>query len=271
MGVQSLVRPSDLRAVHWSVWVLLLLALGYLARAFTFPIFEPVAALGAVAPLFFAAAVVYVAPSDRRVTWAALALAGGPVLRLLVGLVPGQWIASAPILVDVGHSAIELGNVLLFVGVVLLGIALGGIRSAFGVTVVVFGGAVALADLVWVLAHPVADLPMFELVRSIGFATLTAIAWAFLLAAAIDALRSWVIVGVGLLFAKVVVEAALLWWAPGPGTNFDVISLAVNGMALVGWVAMIGAALRGELNATGPAGGAGRRAARRSSPRPRAG
>lgn len=239
MGFQSLL----LRVV------LLAVALLYVVYRLTEGSFSPLDVLVGCAPLVFAAAVVQAAPTDRRFTGGALALAAGPALRLAAALIPGAWLAAAPALLDVSHIALELAKVLLLVGLTLIGVALGGVRSAFGVVVVGTGVLVGLATVAWALGHPLADLPTFDLGRSIAIATLSALAWAFLLGAAIDGLRSLMITGAGLLFAIVVIEAALLWWPAGPGANFDLLSLVVGGISLAGWAALIAAALRDELSA----------------------
>jgi hypothetical protein len=270
--VGSLDRLAGLRTVPWLTWVLLALAAAYLVYRWGQPGFAALDAFVGCAPLVFGAAVIYARPADRRFAWAALAIAAGPVLRLAAILLPGAWVAVVPVLLDVAQVGLELVNVLLLVGLAVLAYALGGLRSAFGVTVVLFGGVVALADLTWVFARPVQDMPLADLVKSIAFATLTALAWAFLLAAAIDALRSLLLSGAGLLFANVVIRAVLLWMSPGlgPDTNFDLLALVVNGIALAGWVLLIAAALSGELSSA-KATAVRSRADRRSAARPRAG
>ena len=58
MNVEAVARPSSLRAIPWSVWALLALALGCAASA-TVPVFSPLGAIIAAGPVLFAAAVVY--------------------------------------------------------------------------------------------------------------------------------------------------------------------------------------------------------------------
>lgn len=274
MAVESEVRWQGWRAVPWSVWFFLALAVVYVViRILDEPTFRPMQTLVGLAPFLFAAAVAYAKPADRRFRWAvwsivayvALPLIARPIPELVFRYGPGDWSNAAFVLQDVVGVIQSLANVLLIVGLALFGLALGGVRSAFGAVIVVAGAFVAIANLTWFFAHPVEELPLVNLVQSVTFSTLTALAWAFVFAAAVDALRSLLIVGAGLLFANVVVNAVLLWWTPGPGTNYDLLSLLVGGLGLIGWLALAAGALRGEL--TGPELPRSR-AARRSALRP---
>ncbi len=112
--------------------------------------------------------------------------------------------------------------------------------------------AVALANLLWVATHPLPELPpellSVDLVlRSWLIPPAIALAQAFLLASALDARRTWLALGQGLLFALTVAEAALLWLELGPGTSFEMLSLIFGLVAVVGWAFIIGGALRGEI------------------------
>ncbi len=248
MSFQSLVRPLDWRSVRWPVWALLALALAYLGYRLTQPPFALIDVLVGCAPLVFAAAVLQVAPSDRHFTWGAYAIAAGPTVRLAAALIPGEWLASAPALLAVSSIGLDVARVLLFLGLTLIGLAVGGVRSAFALVVVGAGLVVGFAEVAWVLSQTTANLAPLDVGKSIAFALLAAVAWAFLVAAAIDALRSLLIVGAGLLFVVVAIDAALLWWPYGPDTNFGLVALAVSSISLAGWAAMVAAVLRGELN-----------------------
>ena len=252
MSYQSLGRSLDLRSVRWPTWILLGLALLYSVYRLTLASSPILDVLVGCAPLVFAAAVVQVAPDDRRFVWGALALAVAPTVRLAAALIPGDWLATAPVLLDISGVALDVGRMLLFVGVALLGVAIGGVRSAFGVAVVGAGVLIGLTEVGWVLSHQTADLSPLDVGRSIAFGALTALAWAFLVAAAIDWLRSLMIIGAGLLLVVVAIDAALLVWPYGPDTNFELVGLVVSGVSIAGWLVMIGAALRGELNVARP-------------------
>ena len=244
------------RAVPWSTWLFAALAVLYGAvRLVDSAAFSPLATLVDLSPLIFAAAVAYARPADRRFRWAAWAIAGYVVLpfmlRLITDLVfsyvPGDLSNAALLVRDVLGPTTWLANALLIVGVAVFGIALGGVRSAFGGTIVVMGGFVAAGNLTWFFAHPIEEVPLLDIVMGAMFSAATPLVWAFVFAAAVDAVRSLLIVGSGLLFANVVVNAVLLWWAPGPGTNFDLLLLLGGGLVLGGWLALATGALRSEL------------------------
>ncbi|MEP7157833.1 MAG: hypothetical protein ABI797_00255 [Chloroflexota bacterium] len=277
MTVESEVGWRGWRAVPWSVWLFLALAVLYaVIRILDAPVLQPLPTAAGLAPFLFAAAVSFARPADRRFRWAAWAIAAyvalplitRPIPELVFRLAPGDWSNAAFILQDVANVVQSLANALLIVGLALFGLALGGVRSAFGGAILAAGAAVALANLTWFFSHPIAEIPLINIAESVTFSTLTSLAWAFVFAAAIDAVRSLLIVGTGLLFANVVVNAVLLWWTLGPGTNTDVLSLVIGGMALAGWLALAAGALRGEL--TGPENFRSR-AGRRSALRPGAG
>jgi hypothetical protein len=210
--------------------------------------------------------VVFVAPADRRFTWAALALAATPVVNLIANwlpeawfaVAPGDWKNAVPLLMDLGNVAHDVASLLAIVGLGLLGLALGGVRSFMSVLVLGFGAVVALLNLVWVGAHPIDAFPLFELARSVAYSILHVMGWAFVFAAALESLRNLTLVGSGLLFANVVMNALLLWWSPGAGANTDVLYVIVMTPSLAGWLLLIGGALRGELNATPARNRAGR-------------
>jgi hypothetical protein len=278
MTDSSLARWQGWRAVPRSTWLFLVLAVLYLAVRVVETSFAPLQSLAGVAPLLVVAVIAYVRPEDRRFRWAAWALVGWVVLPLVANRLPelvfryapGDWSNAAFLLQDVASLVGDVANTLLIVALALIGMALGGVRSAFGALIVASGVFVALANLTWFFAHPVEDLPLLTLLESVTFTALTAVAWAFVFAAAVDAVRSMLIIGTGLLFANVVVNAVLLWWAPGPGTNFDVLSVILSSLGLAGWLFVALGALRGELVSPRDAGSRSR-AARRTTPRPAAG
>ena len=219
--------------------------------------FSFIGTLGFAAPVVFAAVVVYLRPPDMRFTWAALAIAATPVVVLIANWLPDAWFALAPadwknaaqLLLDLGGIARVLATVLGFVGLGLFGLALGGVRTFMSAVILAFAALVAAAGVIWVGAHPIADLPLLDLVRSISFSVLTVMGWAFVFAAALESLRTLTLIGSGLVLANTVINVVLLWWTIGPNVNTDLLALIVGIPTLFGWIALIAAALRGELSA----------------------
>jgi hypothetical protein len=277
VSVEAVARPRGLRTVPWLAWLLLVVGALYVVRGLLPPGFSPLSSLARAGPIFFAAAVVYMGPPDRRFRWAALALAVPPIVRLLANwtpivwqqVAPGDWRNAVPLLFDLGSVAADVAAPIGLAGLFLLGLALGGVRSFLSAVIQAAGAAIGLADLAWFFAHPVEQLPLLQAATGVIYPTLNVLGWAFVFAAALESLRSLILIGAGLVFANVVINAVLLWWTIGPDANFDLLSLIVAGPLLLGWLAMTAGALRGELNAPAPAPGG--RAARRSGPPRQAG
>ena len=277
MKVEAVARFGSLRAVPWLAWLLLVLGVLYFVRGLLPPGFSPLSSLAGAGPIFFAAAVVFVAPRDRRFTWAALALGVPPIVSLLADwtpivwqqVAPGDWVNAVPLLYDLGSVAIGVATIIGLAGLFLLGLALGGVRAFLSVVILAAGVVVALADLTWFFAHPVEQLPVLQAARSVIYPTLNVLGWGFVFAAALESLRSLTLVGTGLVASNVVVRAVLAWWTIGPDANTDLLTLIIAGPLLVGWLAMTAGALRGELN--GAAVAPRSRAGRGSGARRRAG
>jgi hypothetical protein len=268
VNVEAVARPWSLRAVPWLAWLLLVVGVLYVVRGLLPPSFSPLSSLAGAGPIFFAAAVVYMNPPDRRFRWAALALAIPPIVLLLAHwipiiwpqVVPGDWKNAVPLLEDLGSMAREVATPIGLVGLFLLGFALGGVRTFLSVVILAAGVLIALADLTWFFAHPVEELPMLQAAKSVIYPMLNVLGWAFVFAAALESLRSLTLVGAGLVVSNVVISAVLLWWTIGPDANFDLLSLTIAGPSVLGWLAMTAGALRGELNdaAVAPRSRAGR-------------
>ncbi|MEO8626191.1 MAG: hypothetical protein ABI452_05775 [Candidatus Limnocylindrales bacterium] len=256
MNVEAVARPMSWRAIPWAVLALLVIAGLIVARSLSLNQFSPIGTLGFAAPVVFAAVVLYLRPADRRFRWAALAIAATPVVALIANwlpdawfsLAPGDWKNAAQLLLDVGGVARLVATILGFVGLALLGLALGGVRTFMSAVILAFAALVAAAGVIWVGAHPVADLPLLDLVRSIAFSVLTVMGWAFVFAAALESLRTLTLIGSGLVLANTVINVLLLWWTIPASANTDLLSLLVGGPTLVGWIVLILAALRGELS-----------------------
>jgi hypothetical protein len=277
VAVEAEARWEGWRAVPRMVWIFLALAVLYVVvLVLNESTIQPLGIAAGLAPILFAAAVAYVKPADRRFRWATWAIATYAVLPFILDAVPelvfrfapGDWKNAAFALQDWFNVVGFVPGALLNVGLILFGLALGGVRSAFGAAILAAGALVALANLTWLFAHPVEEMPLINLAQSVFFTVLNGLSWAFAFAAAVDAVRSLLIVGTGLLFANVVINAVLLWWAPGPDANYDLLSLIIGSLGLAGWLALAAGALRGEL--TGPDDFRSR-AVRRSAVRPGAG
>jgi len=257
MGVVALARPSSMRDIPWAVWTLLALAVGGLVYDVIQPGgFRLISALAGTGPLVFAAAVVYVNPADRRFTWAALALAATPVIGLLSAVVPeavftyapGDWKNATPLLLDIGGFAREIGWVLGLIGLGLLGVALGGVRSLASVLILAVGAALAVANVASHLNGLVEGFPLFDLATSLVSAVLHPLGLAFVFAAAVESRRSLTLIGAGLVLLNAVMGELLQWMTIGPDANLDLLSLVFGLTTLLGWLAFMAGALRGELN-----------------------
>ena len=279
MNVDTVARPLNWRAIPWAALILAVICGLIVVRSLALGQFSPIGTLGFAAPVAFAAVVAYVRPPDRRFTWAALALAATPAVVLAANWLPDTWFSLAPadwknaaqLLLNAGGVARVVSTILGFVGLGLLGLAFGGVRTFMSAVILAFGALVASAGVIWVGAHPVADLPLLDLARSIAFSVLTIIGWAFVFAAALEALRTLALIGTGLILANTVINVLLLWWTIPSSANTDLLALLVGGPALVGWIALMAAAMRGELSRERTGGTARSRAARGSGAQRRAG
>jgi hypothetical protein len=258
MSVAAFARPISVRDIPWATWALLALALGRLVYGVIQPGgFQLISALAGTGPLVFAAAVVYVNPPDRRFKWAALALAATPVIGLLSAVVPeavftyapGDWKNATPLLLDTGRFAGEIGWVLGLIGLGLLGMALGGVRSLGSLLILTVGAALALANVASFLNVLVEGFPVLDLARSLVSAVLHPLGLAFVFAAAVESRRSLTLIGAGLVLLNTVMGEVLQWVTIGPDANLDLLSLMFGGTTLLGWLAYTAGALRGELNA----------------------
>lgn len=236
------------------MWVLLVIAAALFVRVITSPGSGPIAALATPAPVVFAAAVIYARPADRRFLWAALALAATPAVGLFAQLMPelvfryapGDWKNASALLNDVAAIAGDIARYLGLLGLGLLGLAFGGVRSFVSFLIILLGVALAISSLIWTFAHSIDGFPLYELGKSLGYAVLHVLGLAFVFAAAVESLRNFSMVGTGFLFLNTVIGAVLLWWTIGPGTNVDLLSIVLGATSLLGWVGLIIAPLRGE-------------------------
>jgi hypothetical protein len=265
MSVAAVARSTNMRDIPWGSWVLLALAVGGLVYDVIQPGgFQLISALAGTGPLVFAAAILFVDPPDRRFTWAALALAATPVIGLLSAVVPeavftyapGDWKNSTPLLRDLGGFAREIGWVFGLIGLGLLGVALGGVRSRVSLLILAVGAALALANVVSYLVNFPEGFPLLTLATNFVSSVLYPLLVAFVFAAAVESRRSLTLIGAGLVLLNTVMGEVIQWMTIGPDANLDLLSLIFGGTMLLAWLAYIAGALRGELNAT-PTGNSG--------------
>jgi hypothetical protein len=266
MSVGAISWPARWRAAPWGVWLLLALGVLVILLGLTQPAPALLSVLAASGSLFFAAAVLYVAPADRRITWGAVALASVPTVTIIANLVPqvwfeimpGDWKNATPMVADLAHIARQISSYFAMLGLYLLGIGLGGVRSFVPFLILLLGVMVAVANVGWTLSNTFEGFPLFELTTSLVFATLNPVGLAFVFAAAVESLRNLTLVGAGLRFGGSALSSALLWWTIGPNVNTDLLSLLLGSVALGGWLALIAGALRGELSGAPARSRAGR-------------
>jgi hypothetical protein len=255
MSVAAAARPGSMRDIRWPVWVLVALA----ALVVVYGLTQSGLQIGSftfAAPLLFAAAVVYVAPADRRFTWAAVLIALMPVVLIITGwlpdfwfdTVPGDWKNATPLLMDLGDLAVQIARVLGFVGLALLGLALGSVRTLASAAIIGIGLLFAVFQMVGFLGSPIEGMPIDLTVRSLVFPTLYIVGWAFVFAAALESRRTLMTVGTGLTFALIAFDRLQDWWLALPRGPLDALLLLTGALGLLGWALIILAPLRGELN-----------------------
>jgi hypothetical protein len=257
MGVVAVARPSSMRDIKWAVWVLLALA----ALVMAYSLIQSGPHIGVItfaAPLIFAAAVVYVAPADRRFAWAAVLIALGPAVASIAGwlpdfwfdTVPGDWKNATPLLIDLGNTAQDVARVLGFAGLGLLGLALGGVRTLVSAAIIGVALLFSFIQVADFLGTQIEGMPIDMTVQSIVFPTLYMLGWAFVFAAALESRRPLMLAGTGLLVALIVFDRLQDWWLAMPGGPLDALLLATGILSLIGWVLMTASPLRGELSGT---------------------
>lgn len=255
MGVAVVARPGSMRDIKWPVWALL--ALAALVMAYGFVQSGPhLSTVTFAAPLLFAAAVVYVAPSDRRFVWAAVLMALPPVVAATTAwlpdfwfdTVPGDWKNATPLLMDLGNVAQDVARVLGFVGLGLLGLALGGVRTLVSAAIVAVALLFSVLHVVGFLGNQIEGSPIDLTVRSIAFPTLFIVGWAFVLAAALESRRKMLAAGAGLVFALIAFDRLQDWWLALPEGPLNMLLAAAGTLAFIGWALLILSPLRGELS-----------------------
>ena len=205
--------------------------------------------LGGAAPFVFGAAMVWAAPQDRRFVYGTWAVVASGVLHLVVALIDQQSLLSSPLLADVARWLNEATWLLEAVGVVLIGLALGGIRSAVGWTVFWLGVMVGLIGVGFVTIGAASNVGPFDVLIAVA-AQVLPVAWGYLAAAAVDAGRRWFAVGGLLMLGYLLLNVLLLWFAPTPETTFQRIEFGIDVIGLLALVALSYGAIK--LPAAGP-------------------
>jgi hypothetical protein len=257
MGVVAVARPSSMRDIRWPVWALLALAAVVMAHSFM-QAGPHLSIVTFAAPLLFAAAVVYLAPPDKRFVWAAVLIAIQPAVVVITAwlpdfwfdTVPGDWKNATPLLMDLGSAAVQIARVLEFIGLALLGLAMGGVRTRASAAIIGAGvlfAVLAVADSIQFLTSQ-EGLPIDMTVRSIAFPPLNILLWAFVFAAALESRRMLMAAGTGLLFALIGFDRLQDWWLALPSGPLDALVLVTGMISVIGWALVILSPLRGELS-----------------------
>ena len=257
MSVLAVARPSSMRDMKWPVWVLLALA----ALVMAYSVIQyglHLSTLAFAAPLLFAAAVVYVAPSDKRFAWAAVLIALQPAVAIIAAwlpnfwfdTVPGDWKNATPLLMDLGNIAQDVARLLLFAGLGLLGLALGGVRTLVSAAIIGVGVLFSIFQAAEFLGTQIDGMPIEMTVQSIVFPTLYIVGWAFVFAAALESRRPLMLAGTGLLVALIVFDRLQDWWLAMPQGNVNALLVGTAMLSVLAAVLMILSPLRGELNGT---------------------
>ena len=240
---QTAARPSGWSSVPLVSWLLLALAVVYVALVGRNEWFTVAPTLGGAAPFVFGAAMIWAAPQDRRFVYGTWAIVAAGVMHLLVALVDLQSSVSMPLLADVARWLNEATWLLEAVGVVLIGLALGGIRTAVGWTVFWLGVAVGLIGVGWVTMGAATNVGPFDVLIAVA-AQVLPVAWGYLAAAAVDARRRWFAVG-GLLMLMYLLFIILLhWFGPPPDTTLQRLEFGTDVVGLLALAALSYGALK---------------------------
>jgi hypothetical protein len=234
--------------VHPVAWVLLAAAVVALliyvpAGGLSFLNFR--ATVAAIGPLLFAAALLLTASGRRRLVLGAVAFALPSLLDLTYRLLDLGFPALRPVdFLDVPRS---FGGLLTFAGLLMIGRAIGGVRSQRGRALIAAFGVVAVAVIAWQLTTTI-DLtglvpppseggpllfvgrPPEMIIGALGRSVW--LGWGYLLASALDQRLRWLVAGAALTTANLILDLAVTIWivlmpppAPPDTTLFDLIAL----------------------------------------------
>jgi len=251
------MRTGDIRSIPLAVWpfVALWIADIYLRMSGGGPLggssFVEITQLPGViltsAPLLFAAAVAFVAPTDRRILLAAALIAVPEAANVLVM----AWSAWVSFIGDewqpVGGSITAVAQA---AGLVLLGVALGGLRSRVGrillIAAVLYGGYVILRNglnLSSMASTSEQDFPLIWYVTPF-FSGIVTVAWAFLLGTAIDNRRPAIALGSALLVLPMLIGAIADPFFSSAYPLIPQLPFAIPWLQATAWIALIYGAFR---------------------------
>jgi hypothetical protein len=215
----------------------------------------PVMIAGLV-PFLFAATVTYIKPSDHRFLYGAVLIGVGRGLAVLATLIARQGVLRGDA-VQLMFDAVALVDTPIQVaGIVLLGLAAGGLRTRYGWIILGVGALVAIVKTGWYFINIVPTLTetlsAADIALSLVLAPLLPIAWAFVAGAAFEARMRLLLLGSLVLLGLEGVITALTLANPGPDTDFGRISLVVSVLQIVGWLLLAVSPLRLEMGTQRP-------------------
>ena len=194
------------------------------------------------APFVFAAALLHAAPSDRRYLRGAELIAVSAALALIAHLLADPILNGIPLQANIAHWLREAGWLVLVLGIVLVGLATGGLRSRSAWTLFWLGTLVGLLGIAYITLHPEAEMDPMGLLISVA-AQAVPMAWGYLAGAALAADRRWLSIGAGLLVVGLLLGIWAAWFPPA-GVRPDDIHFGVGLIAVLGWVALVFGALQ---------------------------
>jgi hypothetical protein len=234
---EAVARRSGWHSLPLVSWMLLGVATLYVAIVARNEWITVAPTLGGAAPFVFAAAMTWATPRDRRLIFATWAIVAAGVAHLLVLLLDPQSSSTTPLLADAAHWLNQATWVLESVGVVMIGLALGGIRSAVGWTVFWLGVAVGVIGVGLVTMRAPANIGPFDVLLGTA-AQVLPMAWGYLAAAAVDARRRWFAVGGLLMLAYLLSVILLSWFAPPLDTSLQRLKFGVDVVGLLALAAL---------------------------------
>lgn len=249
------MRTGDIRSIPVAVWPLLGLALlnAYvfvLRRGLALEIGDAPSIFLRAAPFLFAALIAFRTLPDKRFLWGALALCTLEASTLLNFLLSDTDALLGLVSDAFGYAVWALT----FGGLLLIGRALGGVRTRAGQLGITFGALVFVASeasyvatLQEQLSQPGVDLNVYESLLAVvtGLVSPTVhIGWGYLLGAALENARRYTAIGAGLILTLAGFGVAMTVLAPAtPGPNLAIASVISLALRVAAWTALIVAAL----------------------------
>jgi len=246
------MRTGDIRSVPLAVWPFLALWIAdiYLRMSGGGPFggssFGEITRLPGViltsAPLLFATAVAFVAPADRRILWAAALIAVPEAANVLV-MAWSTWVSF--IGDDLQPVAGSITAVVQAAGLVLLGVALGGLRSRLG-RIILIAALIYYAyaivrnglNLSSIASTSEQDFPLIWYIAPL-FGGTALVGWAYLLGAAIDNRRPALALGSALLVLPVLIGAIADPFFSSAYPLIPQLPFAIPWLQATAWIALI--------------------------------